>query len=95
LPLLTTCFGPRTTEAGLARTTWPTTSQSKSIRTAARLCLTLGAERLWQSSARMKEALVCMRNAVEAYQQAGESYWLPIAQSRVTSMQAELDELKR
>ena len=43
----------------------------------------------------MEEALACMRNAVEGYQQAGESYWLPIAQSRVTAMQAELDELKR
>ena len=27
-PRLTTCFGPRTTEAGFNRTTWPTTSQS-------------------------------------------------------------------
>ncbi len=48
-----------------------------------------------KSSALMEEALTCMRNAVEGYQQAGESYWLPIAQSRVTAMQAELDELKR
>ena len=36
-----------------------------------------------------------MRGAVEAYQQAGEGYWLPIAQQRVTEMQAELVELKR
>ena len=35
--------GPRTTEAGLLRTTWPTTSQSNSMRTAARCCLTEGA----------------------------------------------------
>ena len=43
LPRLTTCSGPRTTEAGLLRTTWPTTSQSNSMRTAARCCLTEGA----------------------------------------------------
>ena len=48
-----------------------------------------------KNSALMEEALACMHNAAEAYQQAGESYWLPIAQSRVTAMQAELDELKR
>ena len=42
-PRLTTCLGPRTTEAGLLLTTWPTTSQSNSMRTAARCCLTLGA----------------------------------------------------
>ena len=43
----------------------------------------------------MEDALTCMRNAIEVYQQAGESYWLPIAQGRVTAMQAELDALKR
>jgi hypothetical protein len=43
----------------------------------------------------MEEALACMRSAAEVYQQAGASYWLPIAQSRVTAMQPELDELKR
>ena len=43
----------------------------------------------------MEEALTSMRNAIEVYQQTGESYWLPRAQSRVTMMQAELDELKR
>jgi hypothetical protein len=37
LPRLTTCLGPRTTEAGLLLTTWPATSQSNSIRTAADL----------------------------------------------------------
>ena len=41
LPVLTTCFGPRTELAGLKGRTWPTTSQSKSIRSAARCCLTL------------------------------------------------------
>ena len=35
-----------------------------------------------------------MRGAVEAYQQAGEGYWLPIAQKRVTVMQAELAALR-
>ena len=40
LPVLTTCLGPRTELAGLKGRTWPTTSQSKSIRSAARCCLT-------------------------------------------------------
>src|SRR5438105_3285733 len=39
LPRFTTCFGPWTECAGLVGTTCPTTSQSKSIRTAARLLL--------------------------------------------------------
>ena len=43
----------------------------------------------------MGEAVKAMSGAVEVYQQAGESYWLPIAQGRVTKMQAELVELKR
>ena len=43
----------------------------------------------------MAEAVKGMRGAVEAFQQAGEGYWLPIAQKRVTEMQAELAELKR
>ena len=43
----------------------------------------------------MEQALQSLRGAVEAYQQAGEGYWLPIAQKRVTEMQAELIELKR
>ena len=43
----------------------------------------------------MTEAVEAMRSAVEHYQQAGEGYWLPIAQKRVTEMQAELNELKR
>jgi len=46
-----------------------------------------------KSSALMAEALACMRVAVEAYRQVGESYWLPIVLSRVTAMQAEPDEL--
>jgi hypothetical protein len=36
-----------------------------------------------------------MRGAVEAYQQARESHWLPIAQKRVMEMQAEMAELSR
>ena len=49
-----------------------------------------------EKSARlMKEALSCMRGAVEAYQQAGEGYWLPIAQKRVTEVRAELAKLQR
>ena len=50
-PFFTTCFGPRTEEAGFEGTTWPTTSQSKSIRIVARCCLTEGFERLaWRPS---------------------------------------------
>jgi hypothetical protein len=45
LPLVALCFGPRTAEAGLCGTTWPTTSQSNSIRIAASCCFTVGAER--------------------------------------------------
>ena len=41
LPVLTTCFGPRTELAGLKGRIWPTTSQSKSIRSVARCCFTL------------------------------------------------------
>ena len=44
LPFLTTCFGPLTDAAGFTETTWPVTSQSKSIRIAARCCLTDGSE---------------------------------------------------
>jgi hypothetical protein len=42
LPRLTTCFDPRTACAGLSARTWPMTSQSNSIRTAARCCFTVG-----------------------------------------------------
>ena len=44
LPVFTTCFGPRTAAAGLIGTTWPVTSQSNSMRTAASCCFTSGAE---------------------------------------------------
>ena len=40
----TTCRGPRTELAGLKGRTWPTTSQSKSIRSAAKCCLTVADE---------------------------------------------------
>jgi hypothetical protein len=40
----TTCLGPRTAGAGLTARTWPTTRQSKSMRTAASRCLTVGGE---------------------------------------------------
>ena len=49
LPVLTTYLGPRTELAGLNGRTWPTTSQSKSIRSAARCCLTLAGESAPQS----------------------------------------------
>jgi tetratricopeptide (TPR) repeat protein len=49
-----------------------------------------------QKSAKfMEEAVTSMRDAVKVYQQAGEGYRLPIAQKRLTEMQAELAELKR
>ena len=47
-----------------------------------------------KSVARMEEALTCMRGAVEVYQQGKETYQLPIAQRRVTEMEAELLELQ-
>lgn len=51
LPRLTEYLGPRTELAGFIGRTWPTTSQSKSIRTAARCCLTVGEEhRICRSS---------------------------------------------
>src|ERR1700733_11613190 len=43
LPVLTTCLGPRTAEAGLLGATWPVISQSNSIRIAASCCFTPGA----------------------------------------------------
>jgi tetratricopeptide (TPR) repeat protein len=55
--------------------------------------LSLVAERRW-SAAFMEEALACMRGAAHAYQQAGEGYWLPIAQRRAAEMEAELAEMK-
>jgi len=38
LPCLTTYFGPRTAWAGFTSMTWPVTSQSNSMRMAARWC---------------------------------------------------------
>src|ERR1039458_9949288 len=43
LPFFTTYLGPRTAWAGFVSRTWPVTSQSKSIRSAARCCFTVGA----------------------------------------------------
>ena len=42
----------------------------------------------------LEEALASMRGAVDAYQQAGEGYWLPIAQRRIAEMEAELAEMR-
>jgi hypothetical protein len=42
LPVLTTCFGPRTECAGLVATVWLVTSQLNSMRMAARWCFTVG-----------------------------------------------------
>ena len=44
LPRLTTYLGPRTELAGFMGMIWPVTSQSKSMRIAARCCLTVVAE---------------------------------------------------
>ena len=46
-PFVTTCFGPRTAAAGFTGRTWLTTSQSPSMRRAARCCLTVGADPGW------------------------------------------------
>ena len=46
LPVRTTYLGPRTAAAGFTASTWPTTSQSNSMRTAASHCLTLGGAKL-------------------------------------------------
>lgn len=43
-PLCTECRGPRTELAGLKDTIWPTTSQSKRTRSAAKCCFTDGAD---------------------------------------------------
>jgi hypothetical protein len=42
LPFFTTYFGPRTAWAGFTWMTWPSTSQSTSMRNAARCCFTVG-----------------------------------------------------
>jgi tetratricopeptide (TPR) repeat protein len=47
-----------------------------------------------RSAVLIEEALVSMRGALDAYQQAGEGYWLPIAQRRVAEMEADLAEMK-
>jgi hypothetical protein len=47
-----------------------------------------------KSTLLLEEALASMRGAVDAYQQAGEGYWLPIAQRRIAEMEAELAEMK-
>ena len=47
-----------------------------------------------ESAALLEEALASMRGAVEVYQQAGEGYWLPIAQRRVAELEAELAEMQ-
>ncbi len=40
--------------------------------------------------ARAAEALDCMRGAVAVYRQAGNSYWLPIAERRASEIEAQL-----
>ena len=41
---VTTCFGPRTAAAGFTGRTWLTTSQSPSMRIAAKCCFTVGTD---------------------------------------------------
>ena len=38
----------------------------------------------------MEEAVACMRGALQAYQEAGESYWLPRVRRRTAELEAEL-----
>jgi hypothetical protein len=40
--------------------------------------------------ARAAEALDCMRGAAEVYRQAGKTYWLPIAEQRISEIEAAL-----
>ena len=60
LPRLTTCFGPRTEDAGFMGTIWPVTRKSKSIRIAAKCCFTVGAAAGWCSMyAAITTGLIC------------------------------------
>ena len=43
----------------------------------------------------MEEALVCMPGAIEVYRQTGASNRLPIAESRVIEIEAELAKMKK
>jgi tetratricopeptide (TPR) repeat protein len=47
-----------------------------------------------KNAAPLEEALGAARGAVEVYQEAGEGFYLPIAQRRVADMEAELAEMK-
>ncbi|HXY99525.1 MAG TPA: tetratricopeptide repeat protein [Stellaceae bacterium] len=42
---------------------------------------------------RMQEALTCMRGAAEVYRQAGDNYWRPVAEKRVTELEAQLAKM--
>ena len=50
MPRFTLCAGPRTEAAGFTGTTWPTTNQSNSRRTAASRSLAVGAAWSWVCS---------------------------------------------
>jgi tetratricopeptide (TPR) repeat protein len=47
-----------------------------------------------KSATQMNEALTCIKNAVDAYMQCEDHYWLPIAESRATEIEALLAELE-
>ena len=76
-------FGPRTTEAGFHGRAWPSTSQSKSIRTAARCRLTVGLETsrcnssrkvaTYNGCTRPSSAIPCRSQARSACQNASKS----------------------
>ena len=48
-----------------------------------------------KSTKTMEQALACMRGAAEIYQQSNSTYWLPIANARITEMKAQLVKMQR
>jgi hypothetical protein len=48
-----------------------------------------------KSAKTMERALTSMRSAAEVYQESNNTYWLPIANARITEMKAELLKLQR
>ena len=48
-----------------------------------------------KSAKTMEQALTCMRGAAEVYQESNNAYWLPIANTLITEMKAELLKLQR
>jgi len=46
------------------------------------------------NAARLHEAITCMQGAVEEYDKAGETYWLPQARRRLAAMKTELSRMR-